>query len=164
MKKSIIFTALCLLTLFVACDKSDNMTTIFIGKVWRMNYIAQGSIGKTWYQFEDVTNQNIQDYAGRTKVFTLSLSGLQRGDEITGTFSGTGSLAVTGKWTASSSDDRVFKTKDTSGSTADNTDIIAQKILYGLQNAKSWKGDQYNLYIYFNYQGESLFMAFSPQQ
>jgi hypothetical protein len=164
MRKSIIFALLCLLPILISCDKSDNLTDIFLAKTWKMNYIASGSIGKTWYSFTDVTKQNYEDYSSRTKVFTLSFSGMQSEDEISGTFTGSGSLSISGKWSASGNGNRDLKTSEVSSNISDATDIIAQKILYGLQNAKSWKGDQYNLFIYFTYQGETLFMAFTSQE
>lgn len=161
MKRKVIFAILCLLPLLMACEKSDDVTDIFVGKAWRLNYIASGNIGSGWYAFDDVTKANMQEYGDRTKTFKLSLSGLQQDKTISGIFNGSGSLSVSGKWTAIG-DNRSFTTSDVSGTPTDDKDIIAQKILYGLTNATSYKGDINNLYIYFSYKGTNLFMAFSP--
>jgi hypothetical protein len=163
MRKTIIFALLSILPLLMACDKSDDITDIFVGKTWQLNYIASGSVGKTWYKFTDVTDENFQEYSSRTKTFNLVFSGAQNGDVITGNLNGNGSMTLTGTWTANG-DSRVLTTKDVNGDISDTKDIIAQKILYGMQNAESYKGDVDNLFIYFNYQGTTLFMAFSVKE
>jgi hypothetical protein len=160
MKKTIMFSMLCMTLMLMSCDKSDDITNIFVSKTWKLNYIASGSIGKTWYKFSDVTEDNYQEYADRTKVFTIAFSGSQTGDVIKGTFIGNGSLSVTGDWSANG-DNRSFTTNNVNGSVTDNKDVIAQKILSGLANATSYKGDINNLFIYFKYQNETLFMAFT---
>jgi hypothetical protein len=161
MKKGVIIAILCLLPFAISCDSSDDITDIFIGKTWKFNYITTGT-GKTWYKFSDVTQANYDLYANRTNIFTIAFSGMQSGDIISGTFLGSGSVTASGTWTANGNS-RDFSTSVTSGTVNDKTDIIAEKILYGLKNAKSYKGDIYNLYLYFDYKGESLYLAFSPK-
>jgi hypothetical protein len=114
MRKTIIFALLSILPLLMACDKSDDITDIFVGKTWQLNYIASGSVGKTWYKFTDVTDENFQEYSSRTKTFNLVFSGAQNGDVITGNLNGNGSMTLTGTWTANG-DSRVLTTKDVNG-------------------------------------------------
>lgn len=161
MKKNIIFALLCMLPLLIGCSSSDDVSDIFVGKTWRFNYIAKGGKNTTWYNFADVTQANIQQYADRTKTFTVSFSGLQSGDIISGTFTGSGSVSAGGKWSANA-DSRTFTTSEVWGNPSDANDVVAQKIIYGLTNAKSYSGDTNgNLFIYFDYEGTTLLMAFS---
>lgn len=160
MKKGTIFFIILLLPLIISCDKSDDLSDIFLSKTWKMNYIATGSIGKPWnYTFDDVTADNLNEYTSQTKTFTLAFSGAQDGSNISGSFSGNGSLSVTGTWKADGKSNS-FSTQVSSGSPAESTDILAQKILYGITNVKSYKGDENNLFLYFDYNGKTLFIAF----
>lgn len=161
MRKSIIFALLSLLLFTFACDRSDDITDIFVSKTWKMTYIASGT-GKTWYSFDDVTADNYSDYTQKNKTFTLAFSGVQSGDKISGTFIGNGSVSVTGTWNADAKS-RDFSTVVNTATIIDDKDVIAQKIVYGLKNATSYKGDVNNLFLYFNYKGESLYMAFLVQ-
>ena len=161
MRKNIIFALLCLLPLLIGCSNSDDVSDIFVGKTWRLNYISTGGKDTAWYNFPGVTPENIQQYAGRTKTFTASFSGLQSGDIISGTFTGQGSLSAGGKWSGNGHSG-TFTTSEVWGDPSDANDMVATKILYGLTNAKSYSGDTNgNLFIYFDYEGTTLLMAFS---
>ena len=161
MKKNILFALLCMLPLLIGCSSSDDVSDIFVGKTWRFNYIAKGGKNTTWYNFADVTQDNIQQYTNRTKTFTVSFSGLQSGDLISGTFSGSGSLSAGGKWSANGHSG-TFTTSEVWGDPNDTNDMVAQKIVYGLTNAKSYAGDTNgNLFIYFDYEGTTLLMGLS---
>lgn len=159
MRKSVIFALFCLLPLLMACSNSDDVTDIFVAKTWRLNMITSGGKNQTWYNFTDVTEENFQAYADHTKEFTMTFSGIETDNIISGTFSGSGSLAAGGKWSANGKNG-TFTTSEVYGDASDATDVIAQKILYGLQHAKSYSGDVNNLYIYFDYNGETLQMSF----
>lgn len=160
MRKSIIFALFCLLPLLFSCNNSDDVTDIFAGKMWRLNYISTGGKDTKWYDFTDVTKENLEAYTSREKEFKVAFNGMQSGNVISGTFSGSGSLSTGGKWTADGESGN-FSTSEVYGTPTDDTDVLAQKILYGLQNAKSYSGDTNgNLFIYFNYEGKSLLMAF----
>lgn len=161
MRKSIIFALFCMLPLLFGCSNSDDVSDIFVAKTWRLNYISEGGKGTTWYSFSDVTSDNYQAYSSREKTFTISFNGVQSDDTIQGTFTGSGSLTAGGNWTANG-DSGNFTTSGVYGTVEDQTDIIAQKILYGLEHAKSYTGDTNgNLFIHFDYEGKTLLMAFS---
>ena len=43
-------------------------------------------------------------------------------------------------------------------------DTLAKHIVEGLENATSYEGDERNLYLYFEYEKETLCIAFTPER
>ncbi len=160
MRKSIIFALFCMLPILFGCSNSDDVTDIFVAKTWRLNFISEGGKNQTWYKFTDVKDDNYQAYTSRTKTFTMYFAGLQSGHIISGTFNFNGTVSGSGSWSADGSNG-TFTTSNVSGNIDDSTDIIAQKILYGLQHTKAYSGDINNLFISFDYEGTTLQMSFS---
>ena len=84
---------------------------------------------------------------------------------IRGEFSGSGSVTFTGTWQADgkSNEFRITGIKN-QPSYGDSKDTLAKHIVEGLENATSYEGDERNLYLYFEYEKETLCIAFTPER
>ena len=118
------------------CNDTDDVQKIFTGKTWKMTYITKKN-EHSWYKFTDVSEAIYKSYdpINGTKAFKIAFTGSTEDNIIRGEFSGSGS-------------------KDT----------LAKHIVEGLENATSYEGDERNLYLYFEYEKETLCIAFTPER
>lgn len=129
------------------CNDTDDVQKIFTGKTWKMTYI---------------TKKN--EHNG-TKAFKIAFTGSTEDNIIRGEFSGSGSVTFTGTWQADgkSNEFRITGIKN-QPSYGDSKDTLAKHIVEGLENATSYEVDERNLYLYFEYEKETLCIAFTPER
>ncbi len=171
MKKNIwIWGVLVMLPLLLgSCNDTDDVQSIFTGRTWKFNYIAQkGKNGMLDpYNFSDVTSSNYQSYATGNKSFTIDFEGSTTDAIIVGTFVGNGSVSMKGDWQADGKNNE-FKTTVRQSNVLDSSDNLGKKIIEGMKSANSYVGDNNNLYLYFEYKTSqqyepiTLCLVFAP--
>ncbi len=154
MRKNIwIWGVLLLLPLLLnSCNDTDDVEGIFTGRTWKFNYIAQD--GKNGlldpYRFSDVTQSNYNSYSNGSKSFTLDFEGSTTNDITMGDFVGSGSVTMKGNWQADGKNNEMKTTVSTS-KVLDSADNLGKKIVEAMKSIDSYKGDNNNLYLYFDY-------------
>jgi len=145
---------LCLLSLscLSGCsDDSDDVRTIFTGKVWKMSYIFRDGNAKSYVNFwlddreAEAKSVAARDIAGNYEIEFM-------GAHTDGTFSGT----VTGKvinstfegtWRANGKNQQIsIGNLKWNG---EETDVLAKAFQQGMTNAFKYTGDANALYIYY---------------
>lgn len=131
-----------------------------------MTYITKKN-EHSWYKFTDVSEAIYKSYdpINGTKAFKIAFTGSTEDNIIRGEFSGSGSVTFTGTWQADgkSNEFRITGIKN-QPSYGDSKDTLAKYIVEGLENATSYEGDERNLYLYFEYEKETLCIAFTPER
>ena len=148
------------------CNDTDDVQKIFTGKTWKMTYITKKN-EHSWYKFTDVSEAIYKSYdpINGTKAFKIAFTGSTEDNIIRGEFSGSGSVTFTGTWQADgkSNEFRITGIKNQPSYGA-SKDTLAKHIVEGLENATSYEGDERNLYLYFEYEKETLCIAFTPER
>ena len=148
------------------CNDTDDVQKIFTGKTWKMTYITKKN-EHSWYKFTDVSEAIYKSYdpINGTKAFKISFTGSTEDNIIRGEFSGSGSVTFTGTWQADGKSNEFRRTGiNNQLSYGDSKDTLAKHIVEGLENATSYEGDERNLYLYFEYEKETLCIAFTPER
>ena len=115
-KTFILLTALLTAT---ACDTDDDINAIFRGETWHLTYIKDGD------------TQRIPE----KKIYSIDF----KNDNFTETMPN--GATINGKWNAKGNKSHSFTSSDIKTSGTINGDVIAEKMLYILSNARSYSGD-----------------------
>lgn len=155
---------LLLIPVLSGCNNADDVQKIFTGKTWKMTYITRGK-GESWYKFPGVDETVYKSYdpATGSRSFRLTFTGSTSEDMINGDFIGNGSVSIKGTWSANGESNQ-FATIIKSSSVTDSKDTLGKFIIEGLKKANSYEGDENNLYLYFEYENETLWLAFKPDR
>lgn len=153
------------LSLFCSCNNADDVQQIFTGKTWRLTYITKAN-GHAWYKFPDVTTANYESYdpINGTRAFYITFSGSTSNDVINGTFAGTGSVNINGKWEADGKSNRLLMNVGGVSVVDPTNDHLGNRIAEGLKKVTSYGGNTQNLYLYYKLDetNETLCLVFAP--
>ncbi|MBE6287003.1 MAG: DUF4847 domain-containing protein [Mediterranea massiliensis] len=152
--------------LLSGCNNEDDVMEIFTGKMWKLSYIAaEGTRIQFNYWPNDNANgeayQHSMELLRKADNFTITFTGGEINNVISGTFSGKGSNAtLNGQWKANGESQSLSMNTNVSGR---ETDPLARAFVNGLQNVIRYEGDAMNLFIYFK-DGETVkYMGLKPQ-
>ena len=165
MKKKLTYLLLLLLLpLLGGCDTEDNVLEIFTGKTWKLTYIAlegQHQMFDFWNEDTDAARRSLQ-LLEQGSTFIIEFNGSETADYVGGDFEAQAvNRSITGNWAANgASRELSLNNLRTSGN---DSDILAQAFLTGLQNAVRYSGDSQNLYIYYEDGQTTKCMAFHIQ-
>lgn len=153
------------LPLLGSCDREDDVMEIFTGKTWKLSYIALEGTNEP-YDFwgENTTaKENSLKALAQTNSFTLEFEGVAQGETVSGNFNARVIRAsIEGTWQADGKE-RTFTTARVSQN-GQETDVLAQAFLRGLQNAFRYEGDADNLFIYYRNGQDVMRLGFVPLQ
>ena len=162
MKNRCLFILLCILPMLCGCNESDDVVRIFTGKTWKLTDVLDGGtypiIGNSYdassnpgYWSSNEAKEASIKLLEAENNFTITFTGVLTNKTISGGISGrAASTSFTGSWSADA-ENNYFTAKPSS--TSDN-DALGRAFLNGLNNATSYKGDENNLYIYFEEEEE----------
>ena len=162
MKKKLTYLLLLLLLpLLGGCDTEDNVLEIFTGKTWKLTYIAlegQHQMFDFWNEDTDAARRSLQ-LLEQGSTFIIEFNGSETADYVGGDFEAQAvNRSITGNWAANgASRELSLNNLRTSGN---DSDILAQAFLTGLQNAVRYSGDSQYLYIYYEDGQTTKCMAF----
>lgn len=165
MKKKLTYLLLLLLLpLLGGCDTEDNVLEIFTGKTWKLTYIAlegQHQMFDFWNENTDAAQRSLQ-LLEQGSTFIIEFNGSETADYVGGDFEAQAvNRSITGNWAANgASRELSLNNLRTSGN---DSDILAQAFLTGLQNAVRYSGDSQYLYIYYEDGQTTKCMAFHIQ-
>lgn len=165
MKKRLTYLLLLLLLpLLGGCDTEDNVLEIFTGKTWKLTYIAlegQHQMFDFWNEDTDAAQRSLQ-LLEQGSTFIIEFNGSETADYVGGDFEAQAvNRSITGNWAANgASRELSLNNLRTSGN---DSDILAQAFLTGLQNAVRYSGDSQYLYIYYEDGQTTKCMAFHIQ-
>ena len=165
MKKKLTYLLLLLLLpLLGGCDTEDNVLEIFTGKTWKLTYIAlegQHQMFDFWNEDTDAARRSLQ-LLEQGSTFIIEFNGSETADYVGGDFEAQAvNRSITGNWAANgASRELSLNNLHTSGN---DSDILAQAFLTGLQNAVRYSGDSQYLYIYYEDGQTTKCMAFHIQ-
>ena len=165
MKKKLTYLLLLLLLpLLGGCDTEDNVVEIFTGKTWKLTYIAlegQHQMFDFWNEDTDAAQRSLQ-LLEQGSTFIIEFNGSETADYVGGDFEAQAvNRSITGNWAANgASRELSLNNLRTSGN---DSDILAQAFLTGLQNAVRYSGDSQYLYIYYEDGQTTKCMAFHIQ-
>ncbi len=165
MKKKLTYLLpLLLLPLLGGCDTEDNVLEIFTGKTWKLTYIAlegQHQMFDFWNEDTDAARRSLQ-LLEQGSTFIIEFNGSETADYVGGDFEAQAvNRSITGNWAANgASRELSLNNLRTSGN---DSDILAQAFLTGLQNAVRYSGDSQYLYIYYEDGQTTKCMAFHIQ-
>jgi len=165
MKKRLTYLLLLLLLpLLGGCDTEDNVLEIFTGKTWKLTYIAlegQHQMFDFWNEDTDAARRSLQ-LLEQGSTFIIEFNGSETADYVGGDFEAQAvNRSITGNWAANgASRELSLNNLRTSGN---DSDILAQAFLTGLQNAVRYSGDSQYLYIYYEDGQTTKCMAFHIQ-
>lgn len=165
MKKRLTYLLLLLLLpLLGGCDTEDNVLEIFTGKTWKLTYIAlegQHQMFDFWNENTDAARRSLQ-LLEQGSTFIIEFNGSETADYVGGDFEAQAvNRSITGNWAANgASRELSLNNLRTSGN---DSDILAQAFLTGLQNAVRYSGDSQYLYIYYEDGQTTKCMAFHIQ-
>lgn len=165
MKKKLTYLLLLLLLpLLGGCDTEDNVLEIFTGKTWKLTYIAlegQHQMFDFWNEDTDAAQRSLQ-LLEQGSTFIIEFNGSETADYVGGDFEAQAvNRSITGNWAANgASRELSLNNLRTSGN---DSDILAQAFLTGLQNAVRYSGDSQYLYIYYEDGQTTKCMAFHIQ-
>lgn len=152
------------LPLLSGCNDEDDVVNIFVGKTWKLSYIAAEGSNKQFdfWNGNEAAREKSLKALGETGNYVLNFVGSDMTNTTGGAFTGKAiSALVDGKWTA---DGKTNTLKLSTKITGTESDLLAKAFLSGLQNAVSYKGDINNLFIYYKQGQTTLFMGFKPQK
>ena len=163
-KKLTDLVLLLLLPLLGGCDTEDNVLEIFTGKTWKLTYIAlegQHQMFDFWNEDTDAARRSLQ-LLEQGSTFIIEFNGSETADYVGGDFEAQAvNRSITGNWAANgASRELSLNNLRTSGN---DSDILAQAFLTGLQNAVRYSGDSQYLYIYYEDGQTTKCMAFHIQ-
>lgn len=165
MKKKLTYLLLLLLLpLLGGCDTEDNVLEIFTGKTWKLTYIAlegQHQMFDFWNEDTDAARRSLQ-LLEQGSTFIIEFNGSETADYVGGDFEAQAvNRSITGNWAANgASRELSLNNLRTSGN---DSDVLAQAFLTGLQNAVRYSGDSQYLYIYYEDGQTTKCMAFHIQ-
>lgn len=165
MKKKLTYLLLLLLLPSLGgCDTEDNVLEIFTGKTWKLTYIAlegQHQMFDFWNEDTDAARRSLQ-LLEQGSTFIIEFNGSETADYVGGDFEAQAvNRSITGNWAANgASRELSLNNLRTSGN---DSDILAQAFLTGLQNAVRYSGDSQYLYIYYEDGQTTKCMAFHIQ-
>lgn len=98
------------------------------------------------------------EYVSAAGNYQLTFEGATTDDDISGNVNGkVVASTLTGSWTANGKDQKFRAAVKTN---IQEPDILAKKFVEGLNKAESYKGDEKNLYIYYQSGQQTLCLVF----
>ena len=154
-----------MLPIFSSCNNEDDVIEIFVGKTWKLTFIAAEGTQKQfnfWGEKGMAANNpayvNSMNALAQEGNFILNFEGSDVNGLPGGAFNGkVTSTSVGGTWSASGKNQNL--TINVTGSSSDK-DVLGQAFITGLLNAIRYEGDSKNLYIYYKEGQTTKFMAF----
>lgn len=160
---------LCILLIPVlsGCNDTDDVQKIFTGKTWKMTNITRGKKDQgRWFAFPGVSDAVYESYdpINGSRAFRLSFEGSTLDDVISGKFNSVSpsSITINGTWSANARSNEFHA--DIEKSSSSNGDTLGKFIIEAVQKATSYGGDENNLYLYYEYEKEVLYIAFTPER
>lgn len=157
-----LLSILCLCLLMAGCNDSDDVSAIFTGKTWKLNYITVDGgheMFNFWGSDEAARKQSYQELNTKTGSYNLTFEGTPEGNRINGTVRGTSiaGSSLEGTWSADGeSNDFRAAVKGNHGN-----DQLAKNFLEGLNAATSYEGDTNgNLYLIYKAGQQTFRMVF----
>lgn len=157
---------LVLIPVLSGCNGTDDVQKIFTGKTWKMTNITRGKKDEgKWFTFPGVTEKDYESYdpIKGSRAFRISFEGSTLDDVISGKFNSVSpsSITINGSWNANARNNdfhaSIEKSSPSSG------DALGKYIIEAIQKATSYEGDEYNLFLYYEYNNEVLYIAFTPE-
>lgn len=145
-----------------SCNDTDDVQKIFTGRTWRLTYITKKN-EHGWFRFPGVDDKVYESYdpINGSRKFTIEFTGNEEDGAIYGSFIGSGSVTSSGTWMANGKSN-VFSANVQKSSVIDSKDTLGKYIIEGLKTATSYSGDTSNLFLYFEYNAETLCLVFAP--
>lgn len=143
---------LLLLPLFSGCNDTDDVAGIFTGKTWKLTYITVKDDNKMvdFWGTDNEARKKSYDQLEKAGTYNLIFSGAVEDNTIKGQLKGTLITAsITGAWSANGDDNKFHAAAEP----VSETDILAKKVMEGLNSATSYLGDDRNLYLYYTPKG-----------
>jgi len=144
------------------CNEKDDVISIFTGKTWKLTYIAEKGKEQKMYDFwgsNETAYQNSMNFLKSDANFLVTFEGGEVNGTVIGTFTGNATTAgISGKWTADG-ENQTLTTSDIKTTGSDKDTFLGKAFIYGLSNAKKYKGDDNNLFIYYE-EGQRTFVLF----
>lgn len=164
MKNIAILLSIILIPILSGCNDTDDVQKIFTGKTWKMTYITKKGEHK-WYTFPGVDEKNYFSYdpTNGTRAFRITFTGSTSDNRINGDFNGSGSVIMNGAWEANG-EKKTFRTTVKDSRVVDSNDKLGKYIIEAITKTTSYEGDEYNLYLYFEYNKETLCITFAPER
>lgn len=166
MRYMTIVLCLILIPVLSGCNDTDDVQKIFTGKTWRMTNITRGKKddGK-WFTFPGVTEKDYESYdpVKGSRAFRISFEGSTLDDVISGKFNNVSpsAISINGSWNANARNNDFHANVEKSSSSSG--DALGKYIIEAIQKATSYEGDEYNLFLYYEYNNEVLYIAFTPE-
>lgn len=156
-----LLSTILLLSTLSGCNNEDDVTAIFTGKTWKMTYIAEKGNESKMFDFwgkNETAYQNSMDALKNDANFLVTFEGGDINGTITGTFKGNVTTTdISGNWTANGENQTFTTSNIKSGNDKDT--FLGKQFIYGLTNAKKYKGDTDNLFIYYE-EGKRTYVIF----
>lgn len=143
-----------------SCNDTDDVQSIFTGRTWRLTYITKKN-SHGWYSFPGVDNSVVESYLNGKRNFVIDFSGSTTDGIISGDFLGSESVSASGTWRANGKSNDFSMTVQRS-SVKESKDTLGKYIIEGLKSASSYTGDNNNLFLYYEYNSETLCLVFAP--
>lgn len=161
------FCLVFLIPLLSGCNDTDDVQKIFTGKTWKMTNITRGKKDEgKWYSFPGVTDKVYDSYnpTTGTRAFRIVFNGSTSDDVISGDFSNgpSSAISINGTWSANGRNNDFHANIEKSSSSSGDT--LGKYIIEAIKKATRYEGDERNLYLYYEYEGETLFIAFTPER
>lgn len=166
MRYMTIVLCLILIPVLSGCNDTDDVQKIFTGKTWKMTNITRGKKDEgKWFTFPGVTEEVYRSYDPKngSRAFRISFEGSTLDDVISGKFSNVSpsSITINGSWNANARNNDFHANIEKSSSSKGDT--LGKYIIEAIQKATSYEGDEYNLFLYYEYNNEVLYIAFTPE-
>lgn len=148
MKLKYIVPLILMLPILSACDQTDDVIEIFLGKTWKLTFIGD-SKGDC---MRDYFNDKAQWDAAMEQMkadgnFTIGFSGAEIDGTVIGEYTGRTTLQFSGRWEANGKNNS-FKTTPVSSGASETK--LGEIFIDALKNAYKYEGDTNgNLRIYF---------------
>ena len=146
-----------------SCNNSDDVQKIFTGRTWKLTYITVKN-GRGWYRFPGVIDNIYNSYepTNGSRSFIIEFTGSTEDNVINGDFNASGTATMKGTWWANGVNNDFGTSVKSSSITEPSRDTLAKYIVEGITKATSYGGDTKNLFLYYEYNGETLCIAFTP--
>lgn len=145
---SAIVLSFILITL-MGCNTEDDVLEIFLGKTWKLTYIAtEDSHAPFDFWGDGKSGEHYAEALEGENAFILNFEGTDFNGTTGGTFNARALTAtINGNWNANG-DSKDMTTNNVEVSHSESN-ALAQAFIRGLQNAIRYGGDSSNLYIYY---------------
>ena len=165
MKTKHLLFLLLLFPLLSGCNNTDDLSSIFLGKTWKLTDILEKDLSSSsdYWNGNQSAESTSRELVKQGDNCTITFNGTIAGNTINGKISGRAtSTTFSGTWRADG-ESRTFSASATSPSV--DSDVLGRAFLDGLNNkATSYSGDENNLYIYFKEGQKTKCLLFHVQK